>query len=125
MFSNSRFLGSSSLLRRQSRAVLPLLTRGSPQGSAWRRLPFANTQRINSSSSVAAAEKSYDEVANRGETDLVSFPAVGASKSKPVLLNSKEHVVGYLSKILNARVYDAAIETELQHAKNLSTVRII
>ncbi len=41
----------------------------------------------------------------------------------PVILDSKEHVVGYLSKILNARVYDAAIETELQHAKNLSTVR--
>jgi len=28
--------------------------------------------------------------------------------------------VGYLSKILNARVYEAAIETELQHAGNLS-----
>ena len=39
---------------------------------------------------------------------------------KPVLLNAKQHVVGYLSRILNARVYDAAIETELQHAKNLS-----
>jgi hypothetical protein len=44
-------------------------------------------------------------------------------ESVPVLLNSKEHAVGYLSKILNARVYDAAIETELQEAKNLSTVR--
>jgi hypothetical protein len=43
-------------------------------------------------------------------------------ESVPVLLNSKEHAVGYLSKILNARVYDAAIETELQEAKNLSTV---
>ena len=44
-------------------------------------------------------------------------------ESVPVLLNSKEHAVGYLSKILNARVYDAAIETELQEAKNLSSVR--
>ena len=44
-------------------------------------------------------------------------------QSIPVLLNSKEHAVGYLSKILNARVYDAAIETELQEAKNLSSVR--
>ena len=44
-------------------------------------------------------------------------------ESIPVLLNSKEHAVGYLSKILNARVYDAAIETELQEAKNLSSVR--
>jgi hypothetical protein len=41
---------------------------------------------------------------------------------QPVLLNSKEHAVGYLSKILNARVYEAAIETELQHARNLSAV---
>ena len=29
----------------------------------------------------------------------------------------------YLGKILNSRVYDVAIETELQHAKNLSQVR--
>ena len=46
-----------------------------------------------------------------------------SKESVPVLLNSKEHAVGYLSKILNARVYDAAIETELQEAKNLSSVR--
>jgi hypothetical protein len=39
-----------------------------------------------------------------------------------VLLNAQEHAVGYLSKILNARVYEAAIETELQEAKNLSSV---
>jgi hypothetical protein len=41
---------------------------------------------------------------------------------KPILLNAKEHAVGYLNRILNARVYEAAIETELQHAKNLSNV---
>ncbi len=29
---------------------------------------------------------------------------------------------GYLGKILNAKVYDVAVETELQHAKNLSQV---
>lgn len=29
---------------------------------------------------------------------------------------------GYLGKILNAKVYDVAIETELQHAENLSQV---
>jgi hypothetical protein len=34
-----------------------------------------------------------------------------------------EHVVtGYLSRILNARVYDAAVETPLQFARNLSLV---
>lgn len=46
-------------------------------------------------------------------------------ETKPVLLNAKEHAIGYLSKILNARVYEAAIETDLQHAKNLSAVRIL
>jgi hypothetical protein len=62
------------------------------------------------------------------DSEVISFPAVDKdspaynSELKPVLLNPKEHVVGYLSKILNARVYDAAIETELQHAKNLSAV---
>lgn len=53
--------------------------------------------------------------------EVVRF--VQEPSSVPVILDSKEHVVGYLSKILNARVYDAAIETELQHAKNLSSVR--
>jgi hypothetical protein len=70
--------------------------------------------------------------------EVVRFPSSKPSKqqpiivsttsdkdeSVPVLLNSKEHAVGYLSKILNARVYDAAIETELQEAKNLSSVCI-
>jgi hypothetical protein len=62
------------------------------------------------------------------DSEVISFPAVDKSspsynaEMKPILLNPKEHVVGYLSKILNARVYDAAIETELQHAKNLSAV---
>ena len=63
--------------------------------------------------------------------ELVDFPATakkdGTDAEKvtmePVLLNSKEHVVGYLSRILNATVYDAAIETELQYATNVSTVR--
>lgn len=64
------------------------------------------------------------------DSEVISFPAVDKSdplynaELKPVLLNPKEHVVGYLSKILNARVYDAAIETELQHAKNLSAVSL-
>ena len=53
-----------------------------------------------------------------GAKEAIQFP-----EATPVVLDSKEHVVGYLSKILNARVYDAAIETELQEAKNLSHVR--
>lgn len=64
--------------------------------------------------------------------EVVRFPVSSGeppqrteTEELPVLLDSKEHVVGYLSKILNARVYDAAIATELQHAKNLSAVRTI
>jgi hypothetical protein len=72
----------------------------------------------------------FDE---NGETaaasEKISFPAASSAdpdelEYQPVLLNSKEHAVGYLSKILNARVYEAAIETELQHAKNLSAVSV-
>jgi hypothetical protein len=71
----------------------------------------------------------FDEDGNAGK-EVINFPAVDRqqpsynSDTKPVLLNSKEHAVGYLSRILNARVYEAAIETELQHAKNLSAVRV-
>jgi uncharacterized protein YajQ (UPF0234 family) len=55
--------------------------------------------------------------------DVVTFPSsTEPDHETPVLLNSKEHAVGYLSKILNARVYDAAIETQLQDAKSLSMV---
>lgn len=68
-------------------------------------------------------------------SEVISFPGGGRAEGDsenempsettiPVLLNAKEHVVGYLSRILNARVYDAAIETDLQHARNLSAVRI-
>lgn len=57
--------------------------------------------------------------------DVVTFPSSeDPDHETPVLLNSKEHAVGYLSKILNARVYDAAIETQLQEAKNLSAVSL-
>ena len=62
-------------------------------------------------------------------SEVVSYPATDNSSSednaeyeKPVLLNSKEHVVGYLNRILNARVYEAAVETDLQYAENLSNV---
>lgn len=55
--------------------------------------------------------------------EVVTFPASNSEGEEvPILLNSKEHAVGYLSKILNARVYEAAIETQLQEAKNLSSV---
>jgi len=71
----------------------------------------------------------FDEDGNAASAEVVKFPAVDRenptynSETTPVLLNSKEHAVGYLSRILNARVYEAAIETDLQHARNLSAVR--
>lgn len=59
-------------------------------------------------------------------TDVVSFPSGSKEdlEDKPLVLNAKEHAVGYLSRVLNARVYEAAIETELQEAKNLSAVSL-
>ena len=85
------------------------------------------------SSEEDAASHSYSFDKNGESTaEVVSFPSsnmkAGAgtkqSDSKPILLNAKEHAVGYLGRILNARVYEAAIETELQEAKNLSSVRL-
>ena len=39
---------------------------------------------------------------------------------KPVILDSSKHAVGYLSNILNARVYDIVKETALEPAVSLS-----
>ena len=41
---------------------------------------------------------------------------------KSIMIES-EKFGGYLSKILGAKVYEAAVETELQGAENLSKVR--
>jgi len=67
--------------------------------------------------------------AEERNSEYIEFPAHSSSpdndnETQPLLLNAKEHVVGYLSRILNARVYDVAVETELQHAKNLSSVGV-
>lgn len=66
---------------------------------------------------------------DEGVKDVVNFPSSSklnqGQDEAPVLLNSKEHAIGYLNRILNARVYEAAIETKLQHAKSLSMVRLI
>lgn len=86
-------------------------------------------EKESSSSSLHPEVYPFDENGNAG-AEVVKFPSVDRDDptynvdDKPVLLNSKEHAVGYLSRILNARVYEAAIETELQHAKNLSAVRV-
>jgi hypothetical protein len=87
--------------------------------------------RFTSSLSESAVEFHEDDVVPYEDTRSTGFSrsSIGDHPdeaffpgSKPVLLNAKVHAVGYLSKILNARVYEAAIETELQFATNLSTV---
>ena len=70
------------------------------------------------SNSYKSSSKCSSSLASANE--LVDFLEV--DETKPILLNSKEHAIGYLSQILNAKVYEAAIETDLQHAKNLSAV---
>jgi len=40
--------------------------------------------------------------------------------SEPLILDAKRHAVGYLSRVLNARVYDVAKETMLQPAPTIS-----
>ena len=59
---------------------------------------------------------------SRRVEEVVTFPSSEESEETPVLLNSKEHAIGYLNKVLNAKIYDAAIETQLQEAKSLSMV---
>ena len=104
---------------------------------------IANIYRPNpksfSSSICETTEVNNGETTSKSASEVVSFPTTanpsGEIKStrdlyspdnemeyQPIMLNAKDHAVGYLNRILNARVYEAAIETELQHAKNLSTV---
>jgi len=79
---------------------------------------------------VSNKKRSSPDLLKSDDAEFISFPPTSDDadqkgiESQPLLLNAKEHVVGYLSRILNARVYDAAVETDLQHAKNLSTVRL-
>ena len=78
----------------------------------WRR--FQSTNPSSTHAEVDSTNSTTKPLASKEE--YISFQ----TGEKPVLLNAKEHVVGYLSRILNARVYDAAIETDLQYAPNLS-----
>jgi len=72
--------------------------------------------------SLSASSRRYKSSSAAAEQEeVIEFPTADGG-TEPVLLNSKEHAVGYLSRILNAKVYEAAVETDLQHAKNLSTL---
>lgn len=97
---------------------------------SFRRNHCANRKVYLSTSTKAPYTFDENGEASGSVEELIDFPSVGRNNSKhekenvPILLNSKEHAIGYLNRILNARVYEAAIETELQHAQNLSTVRL-
>mmetsp|Transcript_12852 Transcript_12852/g.24128 ORF Transcript_12852/g.24128 Transcript_12852/m.24128 type:complete len:585 (-) Transcript_12852:57-1811(-) len=81
-----------------------------------RKVPFYQNTKNLAANIVAMRYKSSQPM-----EEIVSFPSSSEPNHEtPVLLNSKQHAVGYLSKILNARVYDTAIETQLQEAKSLS-----
>ncbi len=49
--------------------------------------------------------------------------AIIPPEEEPVMGESLDES-GYLGMILNAKVYDVAVETELQHAKSLSLVSV-
>jgi len=81
------------------------------------------TTRIPSASITTRHKSSTAAVDPNGElkeeeSHEVEQAAAAAAPPSPSM--SMEAGDGYLGKILNANVYDAAIETELQHAKNLS-----
>ena len=82
-----------------------------------------STSSSDSTNSSGKSQQQSQQLLSSEDSEFISFPVKAGDEQHPVLLNAQEHAVGYLSKILNARVYDAAIETELQHAKNLSAVR--
>ena len=90
----------------------------------------AKTNELDEKGGVYEYSLQKDGHCHRDDAEVIKFPKVDKedpaynAAETPILMNAKEHVVGYLSRILNARVYDAAIETELQHAKNLSTVSL-
>mmetsp|Transcript_50206 Transcript_50206/g.56078 ORF Transcript_50206/g.56078 Transcript_50206/m.56078 type:complete len:609 (+) Transcript_50206:31-1857(+) len=92
-------------------------------------------------SSISSCRTTENNQTKTSAEEIVAFPTTTSSTAnsssgnvgrdvhspdnemeyKPILLNANEHAVGYLNRILNARVYEAAIETELQYAKNISS----
>jgi len=87
----------------------------------------ANPRRLFSSSlREKTIEDDGEYIGGTSASEVISYPVTpdpspeNNATEQPVLLNSKQHVVGYLNRILNARVYEAAVETDLQYAENLS-----
>lgn len=94
----------------------------STSSSSTASTSYARTSFIESDSNNDEL-KSPQSISSSVEED-VAFPTTATGNKmeyQHVPLDANEHAVGYLNRILNARVYEAAIETELQYAKNLST----
>lgn len=117
-------------LRRLPPSSLQLLCQNDGVASVYPQTPLHNATITAATIRYKSTRHAFDEMGETtstptSATESIAFPASKDGDEveyQPVLLNSKEHAVGYLSRILNARVYEAAIETELQHAKNLSAV---
>ena len=93
--------------RRPFRAPLPALALFAPAPPpAARAGGLAHVpRRSESTDSTDAAHK-----------DRVAF----MPEEPPLLLDASKHAVGYLSRVLNARVYDVCHETPLQYAPHMS-----
>lgn len=122
MLSSSRLLATRSarlvLIERRQQQVLVAL-RSKSTLPEQERNHEAGQQALNPNGDVPSRTQEVIRFPVKPEDTIVK------EETTPVLLNAKEHVVGYLSKILNARCYDACVETDLQEAKNLSAVRVM
>lgn len=95
--------------------------------------PHAMVRRLAASGSVppsrpggasAAPAAAWARPFSKAPASADPFPEKAQEKhvfdGKPVILDSSKHAVGYLSNILNARVYDVVKETALEPAVYLS-----
>ncbi|EJK58772.1 hypothetical protein THAOC_21079 [Thalassiosira oceanica] len=98
------------------RRIAPAAYRGGICSSAFSRDGPVTSSRNECSPGPTRRRASHHVPAPRRRM-MSSEPEIGET-SLPPLGTDK-----YLGKILNSRVYDVAVETELQHAKNLSQVR--
>ena len=85
-------------------------------------------RRVSLSSSTIHQHSSFSHATTYAPTTLKniyryksSTAAIIPPEEEPAMGESLDES-GYLGMILNARVYDVAVETELQHAKSLSQV---
>ena len=107
----------SLLTRQQSKLRSSGVIRSCWRTSSLQQCSWKSTQPDNNDE---------EEVFKNVVRDVITFPSSSnLEQETPVFLNSQAHAVGYLSKVLNARVYEVSKETELQHAKNLSSVSTI